>query len=144
LNAAKDNFKNPNISWVSAYLPSLVLPDSVPKQFDVVLLSASWMHVPRDLRKLAMGRLAELMASGGKMAMVLRRPVDEHRGQVEATGVEARLLASRFGLKCSHDQRYDDPFENRRGSIFWDYLIFEKTWVDVSLSLTHILATQSS
>ena len=126
LATSKKEMQHPEIQWVSSHLPRLVLPGDVRNNFDVILLSASWMHVPRKLRRLSMHRLAELLAIGGKLAISIRCPVDNNRGQFEATAVEARLLATEFGLKCLYDWRFDDPFEERRGTVFWDYLIFDK------------------
>ncbi len=59
-----------NIRWVEDSLPELPRIDGT---FDVVLLSAVWMHLPAAARGRAMERLAALLAPAGLLVLSLRR-----------------------------------------------------------------------
>jgi SAM-dependent methyltransferase len=80
---------SPAISWTG---------DSLP--FDLVLLSAVWMHLPPADRGRAMTRLAELLAPSGTLVMSLRRgepPADRVMYDVPAEDVV--VLAEAAGLR---------------------------------------------
>lgn len=57
------------ITWIADGLPGLA---TVTGYFDVVLLTAVWMHLDPAERQAAMPRIAALTASGGIVAMTLR------------------------------------------------------------------------
>lgn len=59
-----------NVRWVEDGLPELSRIDG---PFDVVLLSAVWMHLPSAARGRAMERLAALLAPAGLLVISLRR-----------------------------------------------------------------------
>lgn len=103
------------VSWRAGSLPDL---DGVRGPYDVVLLSAVWMHLPPEERPVAMRRLAGLLAPGGVLLITLRRgepPADRLMfdippEEVAAQGAEAglRLLrivdegADRLGRDAVH------------------------------------------
>ncbi|CAM5437044.1 class I SAM-dependent methyltransferase [Streptomyces griseorubiginosus] len=64
------------VTWRPGALPEI---PGVRGPYDVVLLSAVWMHLPPEERPGAMRRLAGLLAPGGLLLITLRRgepPVD--------------------------------------------------------------------
>ncbi|MEW2559026.1 MULTISPECIES: class I SAM-dependent methyltransferase [Streptomyces] len=64
------------VTWRPGALPEI---PGVRGPYDVVLLSAVWMHLPPEERPVAMRRLAGLLAPGGLLLITLRRgepPVD--------------------------------------------------------------------
>ena len=58
------------IIWLSDALPSL--PKIESQQFDLVLLSAVWMHIPPAERALAFHRIASLITPAGNIYISLR------------------------------------------------------------------------
>ncbi|TPV54788.1 class I SAM-dependent methyltransferase [Aestuariibacter sp. GS-14] len=90
-----------NVNWCKASLPTLEATSITNKQFDLILLSAVWMHLPAEVRPLALARLATLLSPSGKMYISLRfGPNDEARPmhpvsyeELEALASENRLVA---------------------------------------------------
>ncbi|WP_043217035.1 class I SAM-dependent methyltransferase [Streptomyces sp. 351MFTsu5.1] len=58
------------VTWRTGALPEI---PGVRGPYDVVLLSAVWMHLPPEERPVAMRRLAGLLAPGGLLLITLRR-----------------------------------------------------------------------
>ncbi|TCR24276.1 class I SAM-dependent methyltransferase [Streptomyces sp. BK205] len=84
------------VAWRPGALPEI---PGVRGPYDVVLLSAVWMHLPPEERPGAMRRLAGLLAPGGLLLITLRRgepPVDRRMfdippEEVAEQGAEAGL-----------------------------------------------------
>jgi 2-polyprenyl-3-methyl-5-hydroxy-6-metoxy-1,4-benzoquinol methylase len=66
------------VTWRAGALPEI---PGVQGPYDIVLLSAVWMHLRPEERPLAMRRLAELLAPGGIVLITLRRgePPEDRR-----------------------------------------------------------------
>lgn len=85
------------VDWLSDALPGLgTLGD---QRFDIILLSAVWMHVEPLQREVAFKRLAELLAPGGRIYMTLRLgPASAERAIYPVSEQELRVLARDRGL----------------------------------------------
>ena len=70
------------VTWRAGALPEI---PGVRGPYDVVLLSAVWMHLRPEERPVAMRRLAALLAPGGLLLITLRRG-ERVRTVVEAPG----------------------------------------------------------
>ena len=89
------------VRWRAGALPDLA---GVQGPYDVVLLSAVWMHLPPEERPRAMCRLAGLLAPGGLLLITLRRgapPADRRMfdiapEEVAGQGAEAGLRPLRI------------------------------------------------
>lgn len=94
-----------NITWCDASLPDLSSLPSNSNNFDLILLSAVWMHLPEDERPQAIKRLAELLSPNGRMYISLRfGPNDEARPMYPVSYAELNKLASENGLvACNLD-----------------------------------------
>ena len=78
---------SPRIEWLDDSLPDLALLSERGHRFDVVMLTAVWMHLDEGERLRAMPRVAALVQPGGVMAMTLRHgPVPPGRRMVRGHG----------------------------------------------------------
>ena len=61
-----------NIRWLADSLPLLQKTYDMNSPFDLILLSAVWMHLTYDERTVSMGRLAGLLSDNGILVITLR------------------------------------------------------------------------
>lgn len=87
------------IEWIDDALPDLVRLRDRGRVYDLVLLTAVWMHLDIDERSRAMSHLAPLIAPGGGVVLSLRHgPVPEGRRMFEVSAQETSELGSLHGL----------------------------------------------
>jgi SAM-dependent methyltransferase len=78
---------SPSIRWITASLPSLDRVLRLGLSFDLILLSAVWMHVPPTDRTRAFRNLVTLLKPGGCIAITLRHgPVSSSAALRRLTG----------------------------------------------------------
>lgn len=110
------------IVWIDDGLPDLASLQDRPASFDLVLLTAVWMHLDEDQRRHALPRVGRLLRRGGVMAMTLRHgPVPSGRRMFDVTPEETCALADAHGLDTIHRSERDGLFG--RG-ITWSILAF--------------------
>ncbi|MBO2456903.1 class I SAM-dependent methyltransferase [Actinomadura violacea] len=90
-----------DITWIDDHLPDLVsLGD---RRFELILLTAVWMHLTPAGRAPAMRRLAALLASNGTAVMVLRHgPIPAGRHMFDIPDQQTADLAQACGLSIVH------------------------------------------
>lgn len=72
---------SPDIEWRQDSLPGLAETVASGETFDLIILSAVWMHVRPDARKQALKTLASLLKPGGQIYLTLRiGPSEPARG----------------------------------------------------------------
>ena len=99
-NLAQANSHN-SVTWCSASLPELNALPHEPTTYDLILLSAVWMHLPEAERPPALKRLAELLSKNGTLYISLRfGPNDEARPMHPVSYEELATLAESNGLKA--------------------------------------------
>jgi SAM-dependent methyltransferase len=109
------------IEWVDDSLPSLARLRGRGERFDLVLLSAVWMHLDAAERRAAMASLAALLAPSGIAILSLRHgPVPAGRRMFEVTAEETVALAAAHGLACRHRGTRTDP--HARPGVTWSVL----------------------
>ena len=98
------------IHWLSDSLPDLANVRRLGLSFDLILLSAVWMHIPPAARQRSLRKLATLLAPKGRIAISLRLgPPDTELSMYEVSLPELAGLAQQFGLRLvrtsdSHDK----------------------------------------
>ena len=74
--------------------------------FDLIWLSAVWMHVPPSARVRAFRKLVSVMSPGGSMMLTLRQgPPPADRPMEPATAADVEVLARRHGLQTVRSER---------------------------------------
>ena len=69
-----------SVQWIDDRLPKLEVIGLSGLSFEVILLSAVWMHIPARKRPRAFRKLVALLKPGGILAMTLRHgPADQER-----------------------------------------------------------------
>lgn len=111
------------IDWIDDGLPELDRVHGLGVRFDLVLLTAVWMHLDAAQRTRAMARVAPLLAPGGLLTMLLRHgPVPAGRRMFDVSAAETRALAAAHGLATIHDS--ERPALLGGSAVWWSVLAF--------------------
>jgi SAM-dependent methyltransferase len=118
---------SPRIEWLDDGLPDLArLVGRGGDGFDVVMLTAVWMHLDGEQRRRAMPRVAGLVRGGGVAIFSLRHgPVPPGRRMFDVSAEETAELAAAegMGLALRLDGRADDL---GRPGVRWTRLALSK------------------
>ena len=108
------------VEWYSDTLPQLERL-KVPKGgFDLILLSAVWMHLSSDVRFEAMQRLSAILATNGVIIISLRfGPTDPARPMYPVSTDELEDLANQFGLQISELSKGEVGDALQRQEVTW-------------------------
>lgn len=113
------------IKWLDDGLPDLDRVLDLDRRFELVLLTAVWMHLDKDQRAAAMPSVASVTAPGGRLVLSLRHgPVPKGRRMFEVTAAETIALAQDQGLRLLHNGTRSDM--QGRADISWTVLVFER------------------
>ena len=115
---------SPRIEWLDDGLPDL--GRLAGRGFDVVMLTAVWMHLDEGQRRRAMPRVARLVRGGGVAVFSLRHgPVPPGRRMFDVSAEETAGLAAAaaLGLALRLDNRADTL---GRPGVRWTRLAFSK------------------
>ncbi len=116
--AASSMHPNPGISWIDDRMPALGRVTRSGLSFDLILLSAVWMHVPETDRPRAFRKLINLLRPGGLLAITLRcGPTDRARGFHPVSAEEIEALAHDHGAFVERHTESKD--QQGRDDIRW-------------------------
>ncbi len=111
------------IRWTSDHLPKLRKIRQMGLQYDVIVLSAVWMHLPPSERRNAFRRVVSLMRPGAMLYLTLRHgPLPAERGFYDVPDEEIELLAIEHGLFQAASQTHHDILHRPR--ISWTHMLF--------------------
>jgi protein-L-isoaspartate O-methyltransferase len=117
---------SPAIEWVDDSLPDLAAVMARGETFDVVMMTAVWMHLDEGQRHRAMPHVARLMRPGGIAFMTLRHgPVPSGRRMFDVTAEETVTLARQAGLDLVSNAWTPEGIQKRPG-VSWTRLAFAK------------------
>jgi protein-L-isoaspartate O-methyltransferase len=89
------------IVWIDDGLPALERVRALGDLYDVIMLTAVWMHLDAGERELGMDALSALLAPGGIAVFMLRHgPVPAGRRMFDVTWQETAALGARHGLEA--------------------------------------------
>jgi SAM-dependent methyltransferase len=116
------------IEWLDDSLPDLALLRARGEPFDLVMLTAVWMHLDEAQRRQAMPNVAALVRPGGTVIMKVRHgPVPVGRRMFEIAPEETIELARTQDLHPVLNVRTESSQEaNRLAGVSWTNLAFVK------------------
>jgi SAM-dependent methyltransferase len=116
---------SPMIEWLDDSLPDLAVIRARGDKFDVVMLTAVWMHLDALQRRRAMPNLAALVRNGGLLIMSLRHgPVPPGRRMFEVSAEETIARAQPLGLCCVLRREAEPSL--RQPGVTWTRMAFRK------------------
>jgi SAM-dependent methyltransferase len=119
---------SPLIEWLNDSLPELALLRSRGEAFDLILLSAVWMHFDLAQRQQAMATLAALLRTGGALILRIRHgEAPPGRRMFEIPDQETIELAGLSGLHPVLNVRTESmQAANRDAGVSWTHLAFAR------------------
>ena len=117
-----------NVTWCNDALPALEHLPKAHQQFELILLSAVWMHLPSEERPTAIKRLAELLSANGRMYISLRfGPSDPERPMYPVSYEELQALAAENGLTARNLNPVPSKDGLQRSDVEWVTVELMKT-----------------
>ncbi|WP_394224211.1 methyltransferase domain-containing protein [Alteromonas gracilis] len=121
---AKDYTISNPIHWVSDSLPELSEVFKLQSKFDLILLSAVWMHIAPSSRERAFRKLSSLLKPNGKLIISLRfGGCDDERTMYDVSADELAKLASQFGLSYRLLSSAQNADELGRDDVTWQTVL---------------------
>lgn len=114
-----------DITWTNDALPQLPQLAARGETYDLIMLTAVWMHLDAAERSIAMPVVAALLAEGGRLSMTLRHgPVPRGRRMFDVAADEVIAAAQPYGLALLYRGTRGDMLN--RDAVHWDVLMLEK------------------
>ena len=124
-NRAQSLHPDPHIVWIDDGLPDLAHVHASGERFDLILMTAVWMHLDERERSHALPRIAELIVPGGRLFMTVRKgPVPAGRRMFEVPIDSLVAQARSRGLMLLRQSEFADMLGRR--DVSWTMLAFEK------------------
>ncbi|MCA8886993.1 MAG: class I SAM-dependent methyltransferase [Hyphomonadaceae bacterium] len=112
----------PNIEWIDDCLPNLMSMRG--RTFDLVWMSAVWMHFDAKERSQMMTTVERLVRPGGALMISLRHgPIPEGRRMFDVGAEETAGLAHQFGFETVSAATFESTYAP---GVTWDRLWFQK------------------
>ncbi|QHJ12688.1 tRNA (cmo5U34)-methyltransferase [Paraglaciecola mesophila] len=117
-----------NVHWLQDALPALDKTTRLEMSFDLILLSAVWMHIPVSQRSRSLRKLANLLKPGGKIVISLKFGMtaeEQHERKMYNVSVEeVEALAQNLGLFSKLESQNKKDQLGREG-VYWQTLVLQ-------------------
>ena len=117
---------HPKINWLDDSLPALKMPEKLGLKFDLILLSAVWMHLKTKAdRQRAFRKITDLLKPNGLLVITLRHgPSPDEREMYPVSRQEVEQYARDQALQLAlHDDSASDLLS--RQDTRWETLVFK-------------------
>lgn len=110
------------VTWMDDSLPSLSRTENLGMRFDLILVSAVWMHLPASYRERAFRKLSNLLAPNGRLVITLRHGEfsDERQGY-SVSVEELEQFAKNSALLVRHVDDSKDSLS--RSAVWWQTVV---------------------
>ncbi len=116
-------YTGPNVTWINDELPTLNRVQGIGVRFDLILVSAVWMHLAPSYRARAFRKLSNLLAPNGRLVITLRHGAfDDERLGYEVSVAELEQFAKDTALLVKIVRDGED--EMQRSSVRWQTVVF--------------------
>jgi len=113
---------HPSIKWLKDTLPELKDVYNLNLRFDLILVSAVWMHIAPGYRERSFRKLVDLLKPGGTLVITLRHgPSPDERVMYPVSSEEICRFANRFALEVVLDTKNKDQLE--RPEVSWTTMV---------------------
>jgi len=117
-----------NVKWIEDSLPALSNVTQQEFSFDLILLSAVWMHIPPSDRARSIRKLANLLKPGGKLVISLRHGQTgeecKQRKMHHVCADELKQLATTVGLFTKLETPKEED-KLGRNHVFWQTVVLQ-------------------
>lgn len=125
-NLAAENHKHCDITWVNDSLPDLRKITQSLKTFDLIIVSAVWMHLSEYQQERSLFTLFNLLSANGVMIITLRLGPAEPDRQISMVYTEDLVeLSKKVGLTVEHISPVNTDSFNRP-SVTWQKVVLSK------------------
>lgn len=115
---------NQPIHWLNDKLPELVQVFSLQIKFDLILLSAVWMHIAPSERERCIRKLSSLLKANGKIIISLRHGAcHDERTMYQVSADELAGFARKFGLSFRLLSEQVNTDELGRNDVYWQTVV---------------------
>jgi len=115
---------NHSVYWLDDQLPSLAKTYQLQTKFDLILLSAVWMHIPASQRERSFRKLSNLLKPSGRLVISLRHGESPDARVMYPVSVdELANYAQQQGLSVKAVISDDDKL--KRLDVFWETVVLE-------------------
>ncbi|WP_421831989.1 methyltransferase domain-containing protein [Limnobacter sp.] len=124
LALGKSHSQGMPVHWLADTLPELGKVRTLSQTFDLILVSAVWMHLPESTRERAFRILANLLAPNGLLVISLRQgPSQDERIFHKVSVAELEQFAKQQALKSKRISRTSDALQ--RTQVHWETVVFQ-------------------
>ncbi|MDG3087755.1 class I SAM-dependent methyltransferase [Vibrio hannami] len=110
------------VTWIADELPALKKIEELGIRFDIILVSAVWMHLAQTHRSRAFRKLSNLLASNGRLIITLRHgKFDDERIGYKVTVEELERLAKDTALLVRDISDSSDSLN--RNEVSWQTVV---------------------
>ncbi|PSV44857.1 methyltransferase domain-containing protein [Photobacterium indicum] len=110
------------VMWLDDALPALSKTENLGMRFDLILVSAVWMHLVPSYRERAFRKLSNLLASNGRLVITLRHgEFKDSRRNYGVSVEELEQFAKNSALLVRHISSSDDSL--KRDDVHWQTVI---------------------
>lgn len=110
------------VTWLNDSLPTMSKVESLGIRFDVILVSAVWMHLAPSARERAFRKLSNLLSPNGKLVISLRHgSFTDSRVGYPVSAVELEKLSKDYSLTPVLVSDSDDGL--RRTGVSWQKIL---------------------
>ena len=112
------------VQWLDDALPALSKARELCSHYDLILLSAVWMHLNSAVRKESIAVLSELLSENGRLVITLRHGgFNDGRSAYRVSVEQLERLSEAVGLIVCHVAEDTDSL--KRTDISWETVVLE-------------------